>query len=162
MALIDWRGAPDLLAEILRQYGQAPHAITDTGVAWAAFAEFAQTKLSGIDTRPNSDSDGFILQWGRWSWNDHRPCMSFTRQLAVPREHDQFESVAEYWHMELALFYEESAVLSIHSDQGTGFYFPASEEEWRAALMEAEDFPPFRAVAETAPVGNLITLERAD
>ncbi|GAB3163770.1 hypothetical protein [Microbispora hainanensis] len=162
MALIDWRDAPDLLAEILRQHGQTPGAITDTRAVWAAFAEFAQTKLNGIAIQPNSDSDGFILQWGRWSWSGHRPSMSFIRQVAVPRDDDQFGSVVAHWQIELVLFYEESAVLSLHPNQDTGFYFPTCNDEWRAALMEAQDFPPFQAVIESAPVGNSLTLEPAD
>ncbi|WP_431902551.1 hypothetical protein [Nonomuraea sp. bgisy101] len=119
MTRVDWQAALDLLASILRQHGQAPDAITDTMAAWAAFAEFAQTKVAGIDTQPDSDSDGFILQWGRWS------------------------------------------VLSSHSDH-TGFYFPNGDEEWQAALAEAQDFPPFQAVAKATPVSSALTLEHAD
>ncbi|GAA0976234.1 hypothetical protein GCM10009555_035430 [Acrocarpospora macrocephala] len=130
--------------------------------AWAAFAEFAQTNIAGIDTRPDSDSDGFILQWGRWSWNDHRPSMSFTRQVAVPCENDQFEGLVELWQIELVLFYEDSVALSSYSDQDTGFYFPNGDEEWQVALMEGQDFPPLQAVAKTAPVSSSLTLEHAD
>jgi hypothetical protein len=162
MTLVDWRASPDLLASILRQHGQEPDTVTDTMAAWAAFAEFAQTKVTGIDTRPGFDSDGFILQWGRWSWNDRRPSMSFTRQVAVPCTDDQFDGFVELWQIELVLFYEDSAVLGSHSEQSTGFYFPNGEEEWQTALMVAQDFPPFQVVAKTAPVISSLTLERAD
>jgi hypothetical protein len=162
MTLVDWRAGPDLLASILRQHGQAPDAITDTMAAWTAFAEFTQTKVAGIDTQPDFDSDGFILQWGRWSWNDHRPSMSFTRQVAVPCEDGQFEGLVEFWQIELVLFYEDSEVLSSHSDQDTGFYFSNGDEEWQVALAEAQDFPPLQAVAKTTPVSSSLTLEHAD
>ncbi|MEU4540274.1 hypothetical protein AB0G15_36085 [Streptosporangium sp. NPDC023825] len=161
MTLVDWRASLHLLASILRQHGQAPGAITDTRAAWAAFAEFAQTKVIGIDTQPDSDSDGFILQWGRRSWHDHRPSMSFTRQVAVPYAGGHFDDFVELWQIELVLFYEDSGMFSSHLDQDTSFYFPNDDEEWQAALAEAQDFPPFQAVAKIAPVSSSLTLERA-
>ncbi|MDP9847699.1 hypothetical protein [Streptosporangium lutulentum] len=157
MTLVAWQAGPDLLACILRRHGQAPDAITDTMAAWAAFAEFAQTKVTGIDTRPDSDSDGFILQWGRRSWNDHRPSMSFARQVAVPCADGQFDGCGELRQIELVLLYEDSGVTSSHPDQDTGFFFPNGDEEWQAALGEAQDFPPFQAVAAAAPVSSSLT-----
>jgi hypothetical protein len=154
MGLVDWQAGPNLLASILRRHGQALDAMTDTITVWTAFAEFAQTKLAGIDARPDSDADGFILQWGRWSWNNNRPSMSFIRQVAVPCEGDQSGDCVELWQIELVLFYEDSVMLSSHSDQTMGFYFPKHDEEWKAVLIRAGDFPPLLAVATMAPVGS--------
>lgn len=81
--LVFWRSAADELAHALRRHGVDPDVVTDVRMAWIAFREFAQVEFSGLDPTPESDADGLIAQWGRYSWNDHKLSLSFTRQLAV-------------------------------------------------------------------------------
>jgi hypothetical protein len=76
-----WRDSAGTFAEILRRHGVDPEAVTDVEAAWCAFGEFLQVAVDGIDT--DADADGFLVQWGRYSWNDDRLSLSFTRQLAV-------------------------------------------------------------------------------
>ncbi|MEU3930613.1 hypothetical protein AB0E85_00910 [Streptomyces sp. NPDC029044] len=86
---IPWRSSADAFAQILRQRGVEPDAVRDVGAAWEAFGEFLQVEIAGIEG-PENDGDGFIVEWGRWDWNDDQPALSFGRQVAVtePDERD--------------------------------------------------------------------------
>src|SRR5262249_44421140 len=66
-----WRESPDLLAALLREHGQDPDRVESVDSAWRAFRDFLSRPLEGLDFGPDSDSDGFIVQWGRYSWHDH-------------------------------------------------------------------------------------------
>ncbi|WP_330186420.1 hypothetical protein KZZ52_26750 [Dactylosporangium sp. AC04546] len=94
-----------MFAQILRRHGVDPSAAADVETAWQAFAEFAQVEVDGID-QPDTDADGFMIQWGRYSWNNRRPSLSFTRQLAVIDTGDRGRQ-AEIWHVDLQMCFDD-------------------------------------------------------
>ncbi len=108
--LIFWRSAAHELAHALRRHGVDPDAVTDVRMAWIAFREFAQVEFSGLDPTPESDADGLIAQWGRYSWNDNKLSLSFTRQLAVIGDTEPGEPdwQPDYWQVELVLLFDDA------------------------------------------------------
>ncbi|MFB6560376.1 hypothetical protein ACFCYH_16070 [Streptomyces sp. NPDC056400] len=72
-----WKNSHEVFVLVLRRHGLAPDAIDDVARAWSAFQEFVQVPVDGIEPAED-DGDGFIVQWGRWSWNDDRPALVFT------------------------------------------------------------------------------------
>jgi hypothetical protein len=71
---------------LLRAHGQDPEQVTSVEAAWQAFRSFLAAPIDGLEPGPDSDADGFIVQWGRYGWNDKRPSLTFTRQMAVAVE----------------------------------------------------------------------------
>ena len=92
---VPWRSSADEFSRILREYGQEPTAGTDVAAAWRAFCEFLHVEIKGFVPEPDADVDGFIVQWGRYSWHGGRQCVSFTRQLAVPT--GSSDPQPDYW-----------------------------------------------------------------
>jgi len=45
--------------------------------AWRVFCAFLAVEVDGLETAPDSDADGFIVQWGRYSWNGGLPSLQF-------------------------------------------------------------------------------------
>lgn len=66
-----WKNSPETFALILRRHGLDPDAVDGVARAWSAFQEFVQVEIDGIEPAED-DGDGFIVQWGRWGWNDSR------------------------------------------------------------------------------------------
>ncbi|MFF2132247.1 hypothetical protein ACFVW1_44260 [Streptomyces olivochromogenes] len=98
----------DVFARILRQRAVEPESVRDVDAAWDAFGEFLQVEVEGIE-RLENDGDGFIVEWGRWGWNDDQPSMSFGRLLAVngADHRDAPDRQPEYWKVELQLVFGE-------------------------------------------------------
>ncbi|MFC7551027.1 hypothetical protein, partial [Plantactinospora sp. GCM10030261] len=65
---VPWRRSVDEFTRILRQHGQEPAAVTDVAAAWRAFREFLDVEIEGLVPDLDADVDGFIVQWGRYSW----------------------------------------------------------------------------------------------
>lgn len=105
---IPWRSSVDVFTRILRQHAIEPESARDVDAAWDAFGEFLQVEVEGIE-RLENDGDGFIVEWGRWGWNDDQPSMSFGRLLAVTGadDRDAPERQPEYWKVELQLVFGE-------------------------------------------------------
>lgn len=78
---IAWRESPEVLVGLLRRHGLAPDRVDNVDVAWKAFCEFLAQPVDGLEPGPDSDADGFVVQWGRDSWHDRLPSLSFTRQI---------------------------------------------------------------------------------
>jgi hypothetical protein len=101
---VSWQSSIEVFSGLLRQRGVDPDAVADVHGAWAAFEEF---------------------QWGRWSWNDSRPSLSFTRQLAIPDAEDP-DGQPGYWQVELEMTFPDvpSLVdLGELNESSTGFSF---------------------------------------
>jgi hypothetical protein len=58
-----------VFARVLRQHAVEPDSVRDVGAAWDAFGAFLHIEVEGIE-RAENDGDGFIVEWGRWSWTD--------------------------------------------------------------------------------------------
>jgi hypothetical protein len=155
---IPWRSSPEAFARILRRHGVDPTAVTDVEAAWRAFGEFLQVEIDGIDTTPDSDADGFIVQWGRYSWNDKRPSLSFTRQLAVAGSGDD----PELWQIDLVMCFDDLHGLD---SLNTGFVFDLAGPPLSAALAEVraemERYPQLQAVWRMIPVSSDLSFEPA-
>jgi hypothetical protein len=151
----------------MRRHGADPDAVTDVRTAWIAFREFAQVKFSGLDPTPESDADGLIAQWGRYSWNDNKLSLSFTRQLAVigDTEPDEPDWQPAYWQVELVLLFDDAPELQAlgsgtTSDTGFSFEPPGSSRE--AVLNEIGENEQIKATLTAVPVASSIHFGRAD
>jgi hypothetical protein len=165
--LVLWRSAADELAHAMRRHGVDPDAVTDVRTAWIAFREFAQVKFSGLDPTPESDADGLIVQWGRYSWNRNKLSLSFTRQLAVigDTEPDEPDWQPAYWQVELVLLFEDAPELQAldsgtTSDTGFSFEPPGSGRE--AVLNEIGENEQIKATLTAVPVASSIHFGRTD
>ena len=67
---IAWRDSPEQLVVLLGRHGPVADRVDDVGPAWTAFREFLAAPVDGPEPGPDSDADGFIVQWGRYSWHD--------------------------------------------------------------------------------------------
>ncbi|MGW0698305.1 hypothetical protein ACWD0A_02990 [Streptomyces sp. NPDC002867] len=153
---------------MLRQRGIEPDAVRDVDAAWDVFAEFLQTEVEGIEP-PENDGDGFIAEWGRWSWNDDQPVLSFGRLLAVNDVgEDDPHGQPEYWKVQLQLVFGEDpawADLDSMGHQDTGFDHAEIGVSRTAALAEMRRFiessPQLVAMWRAEPARSALTLERA-
>ena len=161
---VSWRSSAEELARILRTRGVDPAAVTSTAAAWRAFREFTQARIGGLDHGP--DSDGFIVQWGRYRWDDHQLSISFTRQLAVPAaDHGRPGRQPDLWQVSLTIVFGDDPALDCLEtgrDSGTGFRFEPRGPERGAALDDAEARDQVQAALAARPVHSYLRLEPCD
>ncbi|GIF68446.1 hypothetical protein Ais01nite_64810 [Asanoa ishikariensis] len=154
-----WRDSPAKLVELLRRRGLDPDRVDDVEAAWQAFREFLAVPVDGLEADPDADSDGWIIQWGRYSWHDNLPSLGFTRQFGVG------DHQPEYWQVSLELVFSDGPAIDQLHAQDTGFDFSAQGQEQDAALSEAErelhHDPALQALWKSTPTRSAITLERA-
>ncbi|MFG1736500.1 hypothetical protein ACGFLT_00575 [Micromonospora chalcea] len=165
---IPWRTSVEVVAQILRRHGVEQDSVTDVDAAWGAFAEFLQLNIDGIEPAPDSDADGFIIQWGRRSWSDNRLILTFTRQLAIADvgEHDDPYWQPELWQLDLEMVFDDEADL-IGLDQldvqDTGFKFAPTGPLRATALVdtwsETQRHGPVRAAWVATPISSGLSFE---
>jgi hypothetical protein len=160
---IAWRDSPEVLVGRLRQHGLAADRVDNVDMAWKAFCEFLAQPVDGLEPEPDSDADGFIVQWGRYSWHDRLPSLSFTRQFAVDvrgtwTETDWYQP--EYSQVSLHLVFPDAptfADLDQLNVQDTGFDFSPPGPERDRAISEAEweirHYPTLQALWASTPSG---------
>jgi hypothetical protein len=165
---IHWRASPDALSHALRQHGAEPDAVTDVGTAWRSFGEFLQIAIDGIDMGPDSDADGFIVQWGRYTWNERRPSLSFTRQLAVTEGVDKTDPnwQPELWQVDLSMVFDVNSDLTGLDSleiQDTGFSFAPIGSARAAALartwFQIQQYAPLRMAWSLTPAETKLSFE---
>jgi hypothetical protein len=168
---IAWRDSADALVELLRQRGLDPSQVENVEAAWAAFGEFLRQPIDGLEAGPDSDADGFIVQWGRYGSHDRWPSLSFTRRYAVDvratwTEPDWYQP--EYWQVSLNLVFPdvpELADLGQLNVQDTGFDFSPLGAERDHAIREAEwairHYPTLRALWKSIPSSSTVALDQA-
>lgn len=166
-----WRDSPQELAGLLRRHGLTPDQVTSVETAWKAFGQFLARPVDGLESEPDSDADGFIVQWGRNSWNDGLPSLSFTRQFAVDvretwTEPDWYQP--EYWQVSLDMVFPDMpalADLDRLNVQDTGFDFsapgPERDHAIGAAEREIQSYPTLQALWTSTPLRSAIALDRA-
>lgn len=169
---IGWRDSRELLIDLLGRHGLVPDRIGDVGTAWTAFREFLAQPVDGLDPAPDGDVDGFIVQWGRYGWNDKLPSLTFTRQFAVDARNTWEEADGyqpEYWQVSLDMVFPDAPALADISElnvQDTGFDFSPPGPERDHAIGEAEWeirlYPTLHALWTSVPVRSSVTLDRAD
>jgi hypothetical protein len=161
-----------VLARLLREHGQDPDRVISVEAAWQAFRSFLATPIDGLEPGPGSDADGFIVQWGRYGWNDRRPSLMFTRQMAVDVRATRTDSdwyQPEYWQMNLELVFDDVSALADLDQlqvQDTGFAFSPPGPEQEHALREVEgviqQYPTLQALWASTPVRSRLYLDNAD
>jgi hypothetical protein len=117
----------------------------------------------------DEDGDGFIVQWGRWSRNDDRPSLSFSRQLAIP-DADDPDSQPSLWHVDLAMTFEdepELARIGQLNESSSGFSFTPIGPERAADLADLRThylglYPQLQAVWNAKPIKTELTTYQAD
>lgn len=166
-----WRDSPEVLARLLREHGQDPSQVTSVEAAWQAFRSFLASPVDGLEPDPQRDADGFIVQWGRYVWDDVRPSLTFTRQMAVNvratwTESDWYQP--EYWQVNLELIFDDAPALA-DIDQlevtSTGFDFsppgPEQDRAFREVGWEIRQYPTLQALWVSTPVHSSLSLENA-
>lgn len=151
MPTTPWQTAADALASALRARGIEPDKVNETAIAWEAFTAFAQQPLEGL---AGPDEDGIIVQWGRWSHDEHQPCLSFTRQLIADDDEQQM------WQVSLELIFSESTETAAHADAHTGFDFAAPGPGRAKTLHRVRTFAPLRTALALAPVRSRLTVDQ--
>lgn len=169
---VQWRDSPELLSRLLREHGQDHDRVDNVSAAWNAFQAFLSNPVDGLEPEPDSDADGFIVQWGRHGWDSKQPSLTFTRQMAVDvragwTESDWYQP--EYWQLNLALYFAEGPELAdvdqleVHD---TGFYFspagPEQDRAFREVEWEIQQYPTLRALWASIPVRSSLDLFQAD
>lgn len=152
----------------MRSRGLDPDAVDNVETAWVAFGEFLQTGVDGV-LGPDDDGDGFIVEWGRWGWNDHRPALSFGRQLAVSDSGDRGDPYwqPDYWKVDLQVSFAPDPAwddLERVPFHDTGFDFKEIGPLRTAALVESRSFvqsyPQLRAMWQGRPVHSCLMFEQ--
>ncbi|WP_330440901.1 hypothetical protein OHB44_13520 [Micromonospora sp. NBC_00821] len=133
--------------------------MTDVAAAWRAFREFLDVEIEGLVPEP--DVDGFIVQWGRYSWQGGRQCVSFTRQLAVPS--GSGDPQPDYWQVDLTLVFDDAAglaVLESGHQSDTGFYFRPVGPQRDDAVVEAGRHLQLDAALTVRPAHSKLSFDR--
>ena len=169
---VAWRDSPEVLARLLREHGQDPNRVSNVEAAWQAFRSFLACPVDGLDPGPDSDADGFIVQWGRYGWNDMRPTLTFTRQFAVDvrttwTESDWYQP--EYWQVNLELVFDDAPALADVGQlevQDSGFDFsppgPAQDHAFSEVEWEVQQYPTLQALWTSTPVQSSLDIDYAD
>ncbi|WP_433652065.1 hypothetical protein ACQP2C_06215 [Micromonospora zamorensis] len=169
---VTWRESPEELVGLLRLHGLTPDRVNNVETAWKAFRQFLAQPVDGLEPGPDSDADGFIVQWGRYSWHDRLPSLSFTRQFAVDvrgtwTETDWYQP--EIWQVSLELVFPDApalADLDRLNVQDTGFDFsppgPERDHATGEAESQAQHHPILQALWASIPVHSAVMLDRAD
>ncbi|MBF6341811.1 hypothetical protein IU450_38920 [Nocardia abscessus] len=167
---IPWRAATESFEQFLGKHGVGPAAVTDVEAAWRAFVEFSQTEIDGI-APANEDGDGFIIQWGRYSWDNNRLSLTLTRQLATVDASEQIEADdpdwQHLWQVELTMVFDDEPELVAHESgldaPDTGFRFEPIGPLRAAALAEVRVQAQRQALVEAmwtaTPVHSELTFE---
>ncbi|MEV6527909.1 hypothetical protein AB0M43_38915 [Longispora sp. NPDC051575] len=164
---IHWQRSAAIFGQLLRDHGVDSEAVNNVAAAWEAYCEFLQADVEGIDETPGSDADGFIVQWGRWSWNDERPSLSFTRQLAIIAG-DQADAdwLPILWQVELQLSFDHEpnlADLDALDTSDTGWCFSpvghGRTAELAAMRTDMQRHRQLRAIWNTVPVSSHLSFE---
>jgi hypothetical protein len=136
----------------LLDYHIDPESVTDVESAWLAFTEFCQTEFDGLD------DDGFLVQWGRYSWSDRTATLCFTRQFTLPGPGDPV-----LWQVSLDMRFPGFHTLATG---GTGFDFtppgPARLAALAAIRATIPGTPHLYDLWRAVPRHSALTFERAD
>jgi hypothetical protein len=158
---VPWRRSADEFTRILPKHGQEPAAVTDVAAGWRAFREFLQVEIEDLVPEPDADVDGFIVQWGRYSWHGGRQRVSFTRQMAVPSASG--DPQPDYWQVDLTLVFDDAAglaVLESGHESDTGFFFRPVGRLRDAAVAEAGRYPQLDAALTARPAHSELSFDR--
>ncbi|MEU4150079.1 hypothetical protein [Streptomyces sp. NPDC026659] len=165
---IPWRSSTAVFEQMLGRHGVVAGART-MEAAWAAFAEFLQVPVEGIEG-PEDDGDGFIVEWGVWDWTGNRPALTLGRLLAVNEIGDRRDPYwqPQYWKVEFqACFAEDPAWASLYISGGgdSGFDHAAIGRPRADALAATRRFidqdPLLSVMWRSAPTDIDVTLHRA-
>lgn len=151
---------------MLKQHGLDPQKAHNPTSAWKVFVAFLDHDITGLETGP--ESDGFGVAWGRNSWNDHLPSLSFSRYLAVDAAARETDYEPESWRVDLTMVFADAPALAdvaALNTQDSGIYYerpggPEMAEALREVLWEIEQYPALQALWASTPTRSTVALER--
>jgi hypothetical protein len=139
----------EIFERLLLSHHVDPDTLTDVESAWLAFTEFCQTGFDGLE------DDGFVVQWGRYSWTDRTATLSFTRQYALA---DRVP-----WQVSLDMRFAGFHTLAT-GDSGFDFTPPGPARAAALAAVRATvtENPHLYDLWRAVPRRSALTVERAD
>ncbi|WP_433789163.1 hypothetical protein [Actinoplanes sp. CA-252034] len=162
-----WRDAARVLADLLRRYGVDPERVHDVAAAWHAFTDFLALPVDGLEPAEN-DVDGFMVQWGRYSWNDRLPSVAFTRELIIDARGSRVGEAPyqpEIWQVSLDMVFPDTPELAElgrpgAADTGLDFSRPGPERDRAVHAMEQRlrQHPALQAAWASSPAHSSLTL----
>jgi hypothetical protein len=159
-----------MLDGLLRRHGVDPDRVHNVAAAWQAFTEFLALPVDGLEPVEN-DADGFMVQWGRYSWNDRVPSLAFTRQFAVEVRDawagkDGYQP--EIWQVNLDMVFLDTPELaelgrSVLADTGLDFSAPGPKRDRAISAVEQRlaQHPALQAAWAIRPARSCVTLDDA-
>ncbi|WP_430782382.1 hypothetical protein [Actinoplanes sp. G11-F43] len=165
-----WQDTVQELSGLLGRQGIDPGRVHDVAAAWEAFTEFLALPVDGLEP-VDDDADGFMVQWGRYSWNDRLPAVTFTRQFAVDVR-DAWTGTGWYqpeiWQVNLDLIFPDTpglAGLGRPAPADTGLTFSAPGPDRAQAIDAVEQQlqrnPALRAAWASVPAHSRLSLDEA-
>ncbi|MBW6436858.1 hypothetical protein KZ829_24240 [Actinoplanes hulinensis] len=167
---LPWRDTAQMLAGLLRRHGVDPDHVHDVAAAWQAFTEFLALPVHGLEPVEN-DVDGFMVQWGRYSWNDRLPSLTFTRQFTVDVRDtwiDKDRYQPEIWQVNLDMVFPDTPRLAdlgrpVPADTGLNFSAPGPQRDRaiRAVEQRLARHPALQVAWASSPARSCVTLDDA-
>jgi hypothetical protein len=142
----------EIFERLLLNYHVAPDNVTDVESAWLAFTEFVQTGFDGLG------DDGFLIQWGRYSWSDRTATLSFTRRFTLPAAGGPVR-----WQVSLDMRFAGFHTLTT-GDSGFDFTPPGPARAAALAAVRAtiSETPHLYDLWRAVPRHTVLTFDRAD
>jgi hypothetical protein len=159
-----------MLAGLLRRDGLDPDGVQSVSAAWQAFAEFLLLPVDGLESAENG-GDGFMVQWGRFSWNDRLPSLAFTREFAVDvrdtwAEQEWYQP--EIWQVTLDMVFLDTPRLADLGQSDSGHTImnysapgPDRGRAIRAVEQQLAQYPAVQVAWASSPVRSRVTLDDA-
>ncbi|BEL06484.1 hypothetical protein Q0Z83_046750 [Actinoplanes sichuanensis] len=143
----------------------------DVAAAWRAFTEFLALPVDGLEPVEHH-ADGFMVQWGRYSWNDGLPSVTFTREFAVDVRDtwtaDEAWYQPEIWQVNLDMVFPDTPELAGLGGPGqgaTGLDFsapgPDRDRAVRAVEQRLAQHPALRTAWASNPTRSSVALDDA-
>ncbi|MFG1920261.1 hypothetical protein [Micromonospora sp. NPDC048898] len=157
-----WPDLADILRGLLRQHGLDPNRVENPESAWRVFSAFLAIEIDGLESEPASNADGFDVSWGRYSWSDELPTLSFNRHLMVDEARPDWYQ-PERWRLSLDMVFPDLPAFTDVGEldtQSSGIYYerPGSgmDDAVREALWEVERYPALQALWTSRPLWSVI------
>ncbi|GAB4052428.1 hypothetical protein [Catellatospora paridis] len=165
--LVLWPDAAEVLRDMLRDQGSDPHCVESPEAAWRVFWAFLAIDIDGLEPKQAGLEDGFEVSWGRPSWSDGLPSLSFCRHLSVDASAAWPAPTGyapERWKLSLDMVFRDQAAFADVGElntQGSGVYHgrrgPAMADALREVLWEVEHLPTLQALWRSTPLWSTVS-----
>ncbi|MDG4788896.1 hypothetical protein O7626_23710 [Micromonospora sp. WMMD1102] len=130
--------------------------------AWRVFWSFLAVEIDGLESAPGGNADGFAVSWGRYSWSDELPTLSFNRHLMVNGAGPDWYQ-PERWRLSLDMVFPDLPAFADVGElntQSSGIYCErpdsAVDDVVREVLWEIEQYPALQALWTSTPLRSVI------